>query len=189
MKRSWYKYKIKSDRATWIVCVSLFYWKIKMVKFIWAQDSKGLIGNKGKLPWSSKSDLNFFKNQTTGGIIVMGFNTWKSIGSKPLRNRINIVLTHKDEIDGYEDENVYIAHSVKEVMDFYEESDKDMWIIGGASIFSLFEPYCEEAVVSYIEGDFKGDTYYTGLSNKLTDDNVVVKMKGGGFTMKHYRFK
>lgn len=167
----------------------LFIGKIKMVKFIWAQDSKGLIGNKGKLPWSNKSDLNYFKNQTTGGIIVMGYSTWKSIGSKPLRNRINIVLTHKDEIDGYEDENVYIAHSVKEVMDFYEESDKDMWIIGGASIFSLFEPYCDEAVVSYIEGDFKGDTYYNGLSNKLTDDNVVVKMKGEGFTMKHYRFK
>lgn len=166
----------------------LFIGKIKMVKFIWAQDSNGLIGNKGKLPWSNKSDLNSFKNQTTGGIIVMGLKTWKSIGSKPLRNRINIVLTHKDEIDGYEDENVYIAHSVKEVLDFYEDSDKDMWIIGGASVFEQFEPYCNEAVVSYIEGKFKGDTCYRGLAEKLTDDNVVVTMKGEGFFVKHYRF-
>lgn len=167
----------------------LFIGKIKMVKFIWAQDSKGLIGNKGKLPWSNKSDLNYFKNQTTGGIIVMGYSTWKSIGSKPLRNRINIILTHKDEIEGYDDADVYIAHSVKEVIDFYNESDKDMWIIGGSNTFKQFEAYCDEAVVSYIEGDFKGDTFYTGLSDRLTDDNVVVEMKGEGFLVKHYRFK
>lgn len=160
-----------------------------MVKFIWAQDSNGLIGDKGKLPWSNKSDLNFFKNQTTGGIIVMGHNTWKSIGSTPLKNRINIVLTSKDEIEGYDDENVYIAHSVKEVIDFYEESDKDLWVIGGANVFSQFEPYCKETVVSYIEGDFKGDTYYNGLSGKLTDENIVVTMKGEGFLVKHYRFR
>lgn len=166
----------------------LFIGKIKMVKFIWAQDSNGLIGNKGKLPWSNKSDLNYFKNQTTGGIIVMGYSTWKSIGSKPLRNRINIILTHKDEIEGYDDADVYIAHSVEEVIDFYNESDKDMWIIGGASVFSQFEPYCDEAVVSYIEGDFNGDTFYTGLSDKLIGDNVVVEMKGEGFLVKHYRF-
>lgn len=159
-----------------------------MVKFIWAQDSNGLIGNKGKLPWSNKSDLNYFKNQTTGGIIVMGYYTWKSIGSKPLRNRINIVLTHRDEIEGYDDADVYIAHSVKEVIDFYNESDKDMWIIGGANTFKQFEAHCDEAVVSYIEGDFKGDTFYTGLSDKLIDDNVVVTMKGEGFLVKHYRF-
>lgn len=63
----------------------LFIGKIKMVKFIWAQDSKGLIGNKGKLPWSNKADLSYFKNQTTGGVVVMGLATWKSIGSKPLK--------------------------------------------------------------------------------------------------------
>lgn len=159
-----------------------------MVKFIWAQDSKGLIGDKGKLPWSNKSDLNYFKNQTTGGIVVMGHSTWKSIGSKPLKNRINIVLTHNNEIDGYEDDNVYIAHSVEEVLDFYNESDKDIWIIGGANTFKQFEAHCDEAVVSYIEGDFKGDTFYTGLSDKLIDDNVVVTMKGEGFLVKHYRF-
>lgn len=159
-----------------------------MVKFIWAQDKNGLIGNKGRLPWSNKSDLNYFKNQTTGGIVVMGLNTWKSIGSTPLKNRVNIVLTHKDEIDGYDDENVYIANNVDEVIKFYEEHDKDIWIIGGASTYEAFEPYCTEAVVSYIEGDFKGDTYYLGLKDKLTEDNVVVTMKGEGFTVKHYGF-
>ena len=101
-----------------------------MIKFIWAQDKNGLIGSKGKLPWSNKDDLNYFKNQTTGGVVVMGLATWESIGSKPLKGRINVVLSHKDEIDGYDDENVYIANSVEEVLQFEKETDRDVWVIG-----------------------------------------------------------
>ena len=145
-----------------------------MLKFIWAQDKNGLIGNKGKLPWSNKADLNYFKNQTTGGVVVMGLATWVSIGSKPLKGRINVVLTHKDEIDGYDDENVYIANSVEEVLQFEKETDRDVWVIGGARTFKAFEDYC-------------GDTYYLGLKDKLTEDKVVVTTKGKGFTVKHYR--
>ena len=158
-----------------------------MLKFIWAQDKNGLIGNKGRLPWSNSADLNYFKNQTTGGVVVMGLATWKSIGSKPLKGRINVVLTHKDEIDGYDDENVYIANSVEEVLQFEKETDRDVWVIGGARTFKAFENYCGEVVVSTIDGDYSGDTYYLGLKDKLTEDKVVVTMKGEGFTVKHYR--
>lgn len=158
-----------------------------MLKFIWAQDNNGLIGNNGKLPWSNKVELNYFKNQTTGGVVVMGLATWESIGSKPLENRLNIILTTKDEIDGYDDENVYIANSVEEVLQFEKETDKDIWIIGGARTFKSFEQFCEEVVVSTIDGDYSGDTYYLGLKDKLTEDKVVVTLKGEGFTVKHYR--
>lgn len=158
----------------------------KMLKFIWAQDKNGLIGSKGKLPWSNKAGLNYFKNQTTGGVVVMGLATWVSIGSKPLKGRINVVLTHKDEIDGYDDENVYIANSVEEVLQFEKETDRDVWVIGGARTFKAFEDYCGEVVVSTIDGNYTGDTYYTGLKDKLTEDKVVVTMKGDGFTVKHY---
>lgn len=158
-----------------------------MVKFIWAQDKSGLIGDDGKLPWSNKADLSYFKNQTTGGVVVMGLTTWKSIGSKPLKNRLNIVLTTKDKIDGYDDENVYIANSVEDVLQFEKETDKDVWVIGGAKTFKAFEGFCEEAVVSTIDGYYTGDTYYKGLEDKLTDDKIVVIMKGEGFTVKHYR--
>lgn len=158
-----------------------------MLKFIWAQDNNGLIGNNGKLPWSNKVELNYFKNQTTGGVVVMGLATWESMGSKPLKNRLNIILTTKDEIDGYDDENVYIANSVEEVLQFEKETDKDIWVIGGASTFKSFEQFCEEVVVSTIDGDYSGDTYYLGLKDKLTEDKVVVTLKGEGFTVKHYR--
>lgn len=160
-----------------------------MIRFIWAQDPNGLIGSKGKIPWHNREELSHFKNQTTGGIVVMGKNTWYSLGYKPLKNRHNIVLTKQNNIEGYDHEDVYIAHTADEVIGVYENSGLDLWIIGGAKTFKTFEPWCEEAVVSTVEGEYKGDTYYKGLENKLTEDNVVVTMKGDGFTVKHYRVK
>ena len=80
-----------------------------MIKLIWAEAKDGLIGAEGSLPWHNGADLNYFRNQTTGGIVVMGHTTWKSIGQIPLKNRINFVLTHKDEIEGYDEEEVYIC--------------------------------------------------------------------------------
>lgn len=160
-----------------------------MIKFIWAQDSNGLIGNKGKIPWYNRVDLNYFKNQTTGGIVVMGHNTWYSIGCKPLKNRYNIILTTQNDIEGYDHEGVYIAHTVDEVIDLYENSSLDLWVIGGAKTYKSFEPWCEEAVVSTVEGEYEGDTYYKGLHDKLTNDNVIAIMEGNGFTVKHYKVK
>lgn len=117
----------------------------------------------------------------------MGHTTWKSIGQRPLKNRINIVLTHKDEIEGYDEEEVYIANNVEEILDFYEHSDKDLWIIGGASVYKQFIPYCEEFIVSLIEGDYSGDTYFTDMDEYRKPENIIVTFKGDGFTAIHYR--
>lgn len=158
------------------------------IKYIWAQDKNGLIGDKGHLPWKNSGDMSFFKNQTTGGIVVMGYKTWESLGCKPLQNRINVVITHKNEIPGYEYEDVYIAKSLEEIDNLSEETGRDIWVIGGASIFELFEYYCTEAVVSVIEGVYDGDTHYIGLKDKMIPENVVSTMKGEGFYATHYVF-
>lgn len=166
-----------------------------MVKFIWAQDKNGLIGSKGRMPWRNKEEINFFKNQTTGGIVVMGYKTWKSMNFTPLKNRINIILSHNKTVkvnnntDKDTNDIVKLVHSVEEVINVYNNSDRDMWIIGGSSVFKQFEDYCTEAIVSTIDGDYKGDTYYKGLKDKLIDENVVVTMEGDGFTVRHYKVK
>ena len=160
-----------------------------MIKFIWAQDEKGLIGSGDNLPWSNKAEMSYFKNQTTGGIVVMGYKTWKSIGEKPLKNRVNIVLTRNQHPELWDIENLYVANDVNEVLDFYELEDKDLWVIGGAQTYKAFLPYCEEAVVSVVEGDYTGDTYFTELTDKLTKENTVVVSKGDGFTVTHYKVK
>lgn len=93
------------------------------------------IGKDGKLPWHYSADLKFFKRTTTGHAIVMGWNTWESIG-KPLPNRLNVVLTRKGQLDSYPD--VRVLRSKEEVLDLAESLDTDVFIIGGAGTFETF---------------------------------------------------
>ena len=93
------------------------------------------IGKDGKLPWHYSADLKFFKQTTTGHAIVMGWNTWESIG-KPLPNRLNIVLTRKGEIDDHPD--VRVIRNKDEVLELAATLDSDVFIIGGSQAFESF---------------------------------------------------
>ena len=72
------------------------------------------IGKGGKLPWHYPADLKHFKQTTTGNAIVMGSNTWRSIG-KPLSNRLNIVLSRRAQLDS--DDNLLFLRNVSEAAD------------------------------------------------------------------------
>jgi dihydrofolate reductase len=93
------------------------------------------IGKDGKLPWHYSADLKFFKQTTTGNAIVMGWNTWESIG-KPLPNRLNIVLTRKGEIENQPD--VRVIRSKDGVLQLASTLDTDVFIIGGSQTFDAF---------------------------------------------------
>ena len=71
------------------------------------------IGKNGKLPWHYAADLKFFKETTTNHAIVMGFNTWISIG-KALPKRLNIVLSRSNSIENQP--SVLLLISVEEVL-------------------------------------------------------------------------
>ena len=65
-----------------------------MYTIIVARNSTNGIGMNNSIPWeTNKEDLKFFQRMTTNNIVIMGRNTWESLPNKPLKNRINIVLT------------------------------------------------------------------------------------------------
>ena len=66
------------------------------IHLIWAQDHNGGIGKDGNLPWHISEDLKNFKRLTSGSTILMGRNTWESLPIRPLPERRNIVLSHKE---------------------------------------------------------------------------------------------
>ena len=110
--------------------------------------SKNLaIGKGGKLPWHYPADLKFFKQTTTGHAIVMGWNTWKSIG-KPLPGRTNIVLSRTAELD--DKPGVKLFRSVIDVINFVEEFDGDVFIIGGAKTYQAFADVIEKWLVTEV---------------------------------------
>ena len=106
------------------------------ISAILAVGKDGEIGLNGGLPWRSKGDMQHFKNLTSGHCILMGMNTYKSIG-RPLPNRTNIVITSKDiKLEGCQ-----VFHSVENGIVFAKEQNEDeLFIIGGLSIYK----YCQK---------------------------------------------
>ena len=105
------------------------------------------IGKDGKLPWHYSADLKFFKETTTGNAVVMGANTWRSIG-KPLPNRLNIVLSRSKNIDV--PAGVMQLSSKDEVVDLAKYLTRDVFIIGGAKTYAEFADVIDKWIVTDI---------------------------------------
>jgi dihydrofolate reductase len=105
------------------------------------------IGKDGKLPWHYSADLKFFKQTTLNHVVVMGFNTWKSIG-KPLPKRLNIVLSRLREIE--HQPNVLLLKSKEEVLALSKYLNCDLFIIGGAETYKNFADVIEKWIVTEI---------------------------------------
>lgn len=105
------------------------------------------IGRDGKLPWHYSEDLRFFKRTTLGNAVVMGSTTWRSIG-KPLPERENIVLSRSKNIEV--PDGVTVLSSVDEVREFDEHDGRDVFIIGGASVYAAFADLIDRWIVTEI---------------------------------------
>lgn len=105
------------------------------------------IGKDGKLPWHYSADLKFFKETTTGNAVVMGFNTWQSIG-KPLPRRLNIVLSRSNSLENQP--NVLLVRSKEEVLALAKYLNCDLYIIGGAETYKNFADVIEKWSVTEI---------------------------------------
>lgn len=105
------------------------------------------IGKDGKLPWHHSEDLKFFKETTTGNAIVMGSNTFRSIG-KPLPDRLNIVLSRSSSVDPSPD--IMRLSEKEEVLDLAQYLTRDVYIIGGAQVFKSFADDIEKWFVTEV---------------------------------------
>ncbi len=105
------------------------------------------IGKDGKLPWHYPADLKFFKQTTTGHAVVMGSNTWDSIG-KPLPNRLNIVLSRNRSIDLQP--NVLLLRSKEGLLALTEYLKCDVFIIGGAKTYENFSDVMGKWIVTEV---------------------------------------
>lgn len=140
------------------------------------------IGKDGKLPWHYSADLKFFKETTTGNAIVMGFNTWKSIG-RPLPNRLNIVLSRSNNVESQP--NVLLMRSSGEVLALSKYLNSDLYIIGGAKTYESFAGVIDQWFVTEIPivisnaDAFMPADFVHGFSltdTKRLDDDLRVKV-------------
>lgn len=122
------------------------------------------IGKHGRLPWHYSADLKFFKRTTSGNAVVMGSNTWRSIG-KPLPDRLNIVLSRSSSVDAQP--GVLLIRSKDELIALSKYLNCDIYIIGGAKTYENFADLIERWIVTevpltiedadvFMPGDFLG---------------------------------
>lgn len=132
------------------------------MNMIVAADKNWAIGNRNGLLVQIPSDQKFFREMTTGKVVVMGRKTLESFPQKqPLKNRTNIVLS-KDE--NYHVKGAIVLHSVEELLEHLKEyKSDDIFIIGGESIYRQLLPYCDTAHVTKIDYAYEADAYFPNL--------------------------
>ncbi len=123
------------------------------------------IGKDGKLPWHYSADLRFFKETTLGNAVVMGANTWRSIG-KPLPNRLNIVLSRSGSVETPPE--VMRFSSREAVIEFSSVYDKDIYVIGGAKTYLDLADQIDRWIVTFVP--VKVDGADTFLPHDFLDD-------------------
>ena len=122
-----------------------------MLSIIAACDDDNLIGVNGQLPWYNKGDLEFFKKKTLNNIVIMGRETWESIGSDPLPGRINIVLTRK--ADDVHLSGAVFKKSLLEALRYARKFvEKEIFIIGGEQVFKEALPLSDTIYLAKIPG-------------------------------------
>lgn len=132
------------------------------MNMIVAVDSNWAIGNKNKLLVSIPNDMKFFRQETTGKVIVMGRKTLESFPqSQPLKNRTNIILTTDKK---YTVKDAIVVHSIDELLEELKKyNDDDIYVIGGDSVYKQMLPYCKVAHVTKIDHAYEADAYFPNL--------------------------
>ena len=132
------------------------------MNLIVAVDKNWAIGLNNKMLVSIPSDMKYFRETTTGGVVVMGRKTLETFpNGLPLANRTNIILTGNKD---FYVKNAIICHTVEEVLEELKKyNDEDIYIIGGESVYRQFLPYCDVAHVTKIDHAYQADCYFPNL--------------------------
>ena len=144
-----------------------------------AMSRNRVIGVDGRIPWHISEDLKFFKRTTLGHIIVMGRKTYDSIG-KPLLGRENWVVSREADIAG-----VTVLRSFEAIA---EPTDgRQIYIIGGAQLYAALLPRCTELLLTRINREVEGDTFFPEFEN--TFDTGEILESGDGYEIRRHRRK
>ena len=122
-----------------------------------------VIGRDNKIPWHLPEDFKWFKQMTTGHILVMGRKTFESIG-KPLPNRITFVLSSAaTDIPG-----TFILSNLAQLPDAAARwPERDVFICGGARVYQQTLPHCSDLYLTVVAREVEGDTFFPSFEDQF----------------------
>ncbi|MEK3953485.1 MULTISPECIES: dihydrofolate reductase [Psychrobacillus] len=138
-----------------------------MISLIVAHDPNRVIGFENKMPWYIPGDLAYFKKTTMDKAIVMGRNTFESIG-RVLPGRKNIIVSRNPD---YKIEGAEVVTDLVEAIEIASAHHEEVMVIGGEQIFRAVLPKADRLYITFIQQSFEGDTYFPPYG----DDWVLVE--------------
>ena len=134
-----------------------------MITLIAAVDKNSAIGKGNAMPWHLPADFTHFKETTMGHPVIMGRNTYLSIG-RPLPGRTNIVVSKSAGVI----EGCVVAHSIEEAFVEAVTHDTEVYIIGGASIYEQLLSLANRLVITYVDTKVEGaDTFFPKIDTAV----------------------
>jgi len=137
------------------------------------------IGKDGELLWHISKDMQFFRQTTSRSIVVMGGNTFASIG-RALPNRRNIVLSRR-EIDA---DGIEVFHDQKSLDEFLEQQTEPIFIIGGAALYNIYINKAEKLYLTEVNAEKPADTFFPTFDKQVYKQEIL---QSGEFEGVNYR--
>lgn len=153
---------------------------MKPFKAIAAMSQNRVIGQGNTIPWHLPEDFKWFKQTTTGHIIVMGRKTYESIG-RLLPNRTTVILSRSDL-------NVPGAMMLKNLAALQPATDgRETFICGGAEIYRQALPLCSDLYLTLVKRSVEGDAFFPPFEDQF--ELVETLRDTSDFSILHYRRK
>jgi len=138
-----------------------------MITIIAAIGNNNELGKGNDLIWYLPADLKRFKKRTPGHPIIMGRNTFESIG-KPLPNRRTIIITRNTS---YQKEGCEVVHSLEDAIELIA-SQEDAFIIGGAQIYkeAMEKNVVDQLDITKVDQDFDADVFFPAIDSMVWEE-------------------
>ena len=132
-----------------------------MITLIVARDRNGAIGKDNTIPWRAPEDLKFFQRETLGGAMIMGRNTWDSLPFKPLKNRLNIVVSTRG-VEGAD----HVCADLGSAVEFAQaQGNRRIYGMGGALIYEALLPLADRLLVTEVALEVEeADTFFPSFT-------------------------
>ncbi len=158
------------------------------MNLIAAADRNWAIGNSGRLLVQIPADQNYFRELTKGKVIVLGRKTLATFPNGiPLTQRVNLILSSDKN---FSVRGGIVVHSIEEALEELKQyAEEDIFIVGGASIYRQFLPYCKRAYITKIDYSYQADCYMPNLDKEREWEADVVSEEQTYFDLEYYFYQ
>ncbi len=158
-----------------------------MIRAVVCVDREWGIGKGNGMLFSLSKDMKFFRETTSGHTVVMGGNTLRSFpNQKPLKNRVNIVLTRGQVCD-----ECVVVHSYEELIaEMKSRKNEEIFVIGGGEVYKTLLSYCHEAIVTKVDGIGGAEVFFPNLDvhSDFTCVDEGTPVEDNGYSIRFTRY-